>query len=1403
MTVTELHPSPLSQGRHVTEPATTEPTSTGPATTGPVVTGSAGAGEPRWRPSRAGILNVWRYYDEVFGFHRGRLLLRGPNGTGKSKALEVLLPFLLDANLRPSRLSTFGTGERTMHWNLMGEGATGTTRVGYVWLEFELPADLGGPPTRWFTCGARLSATTRTTTVHAEYFTTGLRVGMDAGLRLVNESGQPLTARALIDALGEHGEVHPTAADYRAAVRSQLFPGLSGQRYDALITALLQLRTPKLSQRLDPALLSDLLSSALPPLGRSEISELAEGFERLDRQRRRLADLDLEVAAADTLAARQRGYARRVLRAAAAALVAATTELDKLTRTARESQERYEVVGEQLAGAQHHVQSLTSEIDDVEARIAGLTAGDAYRQGQELDQLRQDAATARDTAVRLARSGARRRVEAGADARASTAATEAAAAADAEVTRLASEAGHAGRRAGLEGLIAQATAGAVHAARGLLRGAVGARRHQIAAVHTALDAHERAIDRRRDAEGDVDRAREDLAGSRRALEAAGERCEQARTQLAERVDAWARGCRELVFDDPAAPAGLVDSEADLVAAVDEAARRVGDALAVETATVSAERDRTLARRAEVATELDRLRRERDLPPPVPYVRAADRTGRAGAPLWRLVRFTGDADGSLVGDDRQARIEAALEAAGILDAWVEPTGAIAGHDVFARPDAVAPAPGPSLADVLRPEDGGAVPADRVDRLLRSIAHGDTADGGHPAAVGADGTWRLGPLSGSWGKAHAEYIGAVARERTRARRVAELTGEVDELDRRLDDLAGVLSRLGARRRTLEAERRARPSHAGFDAARADLTRAESDVAAADRTLRRCAQTLQEREGAVLAALHELTVVAADHGIPADRDGLAGLARALDTLHDVAERWLDARGELASAQGRAESLAERARQTGQTADEAEAEAARADRDARALTVRLAAIESTVGTEYRVILEEIDRLRSRLRELRTDREETGERVTRLATDVGSLDHQRRRDESARDGAVAVRDTAAGRFRHLASGSVAADGALADEERFRDLLAASAGVRATLEAARLVAAAWATVPFEPKNVADALHRLSEEVHACRERLGERATLELEQDDDVTVLTAVVDGVRVGAAELLRLLRTEAERSRQDITERERELFDRTLTGDTRRHLAARIRQAGELVDGMNARLERVRTASDVAVRLVWQVAEDLPPGTRTARDLLLKDPARLSGSDRDALHRFFRDRIEAARAEDTATSWEQQLAQVFDYTSWHRFLVKVDRGTGDGWQVLTKRLHGALSGGEKAIALHLPLFAAVAAHYQAVPTAPRVILLDEVFVGVDSVNRGQVFDLLSALDLDLVLTSDHEWCTYRELDGIAIHQLVTGGDGDDAVTTARFVWNGHDLVGGHDQDEFPAGPDGPAHPPRDIHDRL
>src|SRR5215211_4483902 len=54
----------------------------------------------RWRLVAAGLSDVWRYGDLALPADSGRLLLRGPNGTGKTTALEALWPYLLDLNAR-------------------------------------------------------------------------------------------------------------------------------------------------------------------------------------------------------------------------------------------------------------------------------------------------------------------------------------------------------------------------------------------------------------------------------------------------------------------------------------------------------------------------------------------------------------------------------------------------------------------------------------------------------------------------------------------------------------------------------------------------------------------------------------------------------------------------------------------------------------------------------------------------------------------------------------------------------------------------------------------------------------------------------------------------------------------------------------------------------------------------------------------------------------------------------------------------------------------------------------------------------------------------------------------------------------------------------------------------------
>ena len=175
-----------------------------------------------------------------------------------------------------------------------------------------------------------------------------------------------------------------------------------------------------------------------------------------------------------------------------------------------------------------------------------------------------------------------------------------------------------------------------------------------------------------------------------------------------------------------------------------------------------------------------------------------------------------------------------------------------------------------------------------------------------------------------------------------------------------------------------------------------------------------------------------------------------------------------------------------------------------------------------------------------------------------------------------------------------------------------------------------------------------------------------------------------------------------------------------------------------------------------------------------------LSDGERAELHAFVRARLDEARALlDGSAGWEARLREALDYRAWHRFVFEIFHADWGEFRPATATRLAKLSTGERSIALHLPMLASVAAHYDGggdESVCPRLILLDELFAGVDAANRGQLFGMLRAWDLDAVLTSDHEWCAYASLDGIAIHHLHPAADGE-PVTSTRFVWDGADVA--------------------------
>lgn len=74
----------------------------------------------------------------------------------------------------------------------------------------------------------------------------------------------------------------------------------------------------------------------------------------------------------------------------------------------------------------------------------------------------------------------------------------------------------------------------------------------------------------------------------------------------------------------------------------------------------------------------------------------------------------------------------------------------------------------------------------------------------------------------------------------------------------------------------------------------------------------------------------------------------------------------------------------------------------------------------------------------------------------------------------------------------------------------------------------------------------------------------------------------------------------------------------------------------------------------------------------------------------------------------------MLDYRKWFDFTIFYYKDGGNK-QELTSNIFNKFSGGERAIAMYLPLLTAASAQYQkGREECPRMIALDEAFAGVD-----------------------------------------------------------------------------------------
>ena len=1383
--------------------------------------------EIRFKPVRAGIINLWDYFDEEFVFADGRLALRGHNGSGKTKALEVLFPFVFDGSLDARRLDPFSGENRTMKANLLYRGQD--SEHGYVWMEFARPGDT-------VTLVVGLTAHKNMDRPRPSFYVTGKRMGVDFGL--LSADSRPLTAKQLTAILGRDAHYGDKRSAYQDAVDARLF-GLGRERYAQLLDLLIALRRPLLAKDLDPGKVSETLTAGLSPVDDDLVTQAARDFENLAAVQRQYDDLAAADAAVraflDQYVSYLRVHTRHELDQVAARMSAAAGSLAAIRNAARgvsraDSQEQWWRQAE--AGAKTSSQTC-------QARLFALRDRDGYKDHEKLalrrGHLEQEK---RDLAAEQARLGRARANVAGLAAEAARVAdrlAEVERAADRHARRLAETADGSG--ISRDGSAADSGDDLPVTA----KARVAARRDDIREVRDHL-AHVRDAERDRDsAESSLGTARQSMETCETSCREADERLAAARVDLSAQLEAWAG---RWIGDEPYA--AVTASQAELLAAaLDGIGEPDAPSLAELFGTLTAERGRALTAQgqrlrtrdadlseaaARLAGERETVAGERDDGPPASDLRPANRAERAGAPLWRLADFRPGVDA-----DTAAAIEGALYGAGLLTAWVHPDPSLtmaavgaaeADGYLVALPPAARPG-GRTLADVLVPEQQDMVAPELVGAVLASVAlsesipsesiPSESIPSGAAAGpvVTTQAQFSYGPHLGARPKPAPEFIGATNRAARRRLRLAELDRQLAEVNRQRDELAAELGLVADALANLELARRELPRTAPVLDALQKVSEAAAHLSAARGRLDEARTALDGKIAELDARTRRLRRSAADRDMPVSQDEVSAVERAVAEFERAAEDLVRARSDAADLgadlKGRRDRIGRLSSENDETAEllgERQAGCLASDTELRVL-------EQASGAEYEQISAEIAETEGALRAARAEQKTAGDNAAAEHDKLVAGRRDLQRGGEALVVAISELFTQAAVFAPYAHGDLRpllgvtetapwpgasswpapgqAAAALCDQAPSveADTVEADTAEADTAEAIRAVLPVGVTALLGAytaatrggraitdgvlQNAVDRMWGAYREFENALKAGEDGYQADLTGSAPFIVEVATNEG-RKSAAAFARKIAEDVENQGVLLEERERTVLEDSLLTALAQQIHSRVLAAKDLVAAMDADTRSKPMSSGMAIGISWVRSEKRTEQQASVSRMLDRDAAGLGPDGLAELRAQLRSMIHDHRAGNPRDTYREVLAAVLDYRSWHAFELQL-LSPGSAPQRLTRKKHSEMSGGEKSAAIHMPLFAAANALYlSSKPTCPRMVALDEAFAGIDDKFKPELLGLTVKFDLDLFMTGHDLWVNYPTVPLIA-HYDMQHDKASHALSTLLVLWDGEQLV--------------------------
>lgn len=1335
--------------------------------------------QERWRMSKLGFVNFWLYDWEEFPFSEGRLLLRGENGAGKSVTTQSFIPFMLDGDLRPYRLDSFGSKDRKMSYYLLGEEKEEST--GYLYLEFIKPEHR---LYRTLVVGLRARRSNSTVEFWGFCLSDGRRIGTGPeDFALFETKGSQhisLTRQEVQNRFGDGENWVERGSDYKQMVNRMLFGCTEMEQYDRLLRLLIQLRKPKLSKDFSPRLVQEILNASLQPLSEEDIAPMVNSMEKMDTIQHRLEALGQSLQEARQLRNEYTRYNQYVLGKKGQYYLAARQFTQQLQAEVQSLEDKVALTQQTLKEARAGHQEAEQQVGELSRQLEVLREGsDLDNAVRRKEECRRQAAQQQEAVEREQKEEQRKQNALDAKERERLQAERRCADQQEllqrnfrELAEQNEELCYPGHPAVLQAVDFQQEQPTLGRFAAQLRKAAELLRRK-EEVLQQLDRYQQDQDNAAQA---LRHAQTEWEEARRTVGTMRDELSEAFAALEEPTQAFCLRHEEVtaLFAQITAYEGLAQ-EQEMQKILNGALQRLSMPLVQEHTLWERQQTDAQQQLNELAAHRKELESQKELPPPrseaVESTRAYLRErGVPYASFYELVDFAPD-----LPPERRALLEAQLADTGILDALVLPAEALeempellAQHpDHFLCRKDLSPAAAPLP---LRPETELPAWADMAG-LLSCLSEEPEGN----AWFATDGRYRQGVLQGqSVAQQPAGYIGASARRANRERQLAALARQIEEKQQELKEIQARLQQIKTAQQQLQQAYEARPTTADLAVALDLAAKQRGEVERRERTLDDCARQVQQQK-MQLAAIHA-EIVPQTQGLPYEQN-----AETYDQMVDLCLEYKETYQTISVDKGQLELRQSRVLDLEQQLDDLNEDllactdrVRRQQAEQRKTQAALDELERYLAQpEIQALAQKLDELRAALVRAQKKYHDTD---TQIQVQQSNLDHERpelARKKQELEKAIAEEETLRQIFEEELCRGPGQPGrqegplwqqaeTARDRIRQRDRNLGPDDLRTSLEKNMHIASALNTYRMGIQPLFD-----SEEG-----RLRSRVCIQL-----------YLDGQRLDLLDFIRRLENQREVEEQLLSQEDRRLFETILNQTVITKLSHRINNSQEWTQKMSDIMEQLNTSMGLRFSLVWKgkpADQQQELDTGELLKLLCKDPAFMGDADREKITDHFRAKINRARErsqmEAIPATYSELMREALDFRNWFTFRLFYQKGGAEkaAKKELTDSAFNSFSGGEKAMAMYVPLFAALAAQYTAAGgEAPRLMALDEAFAGVDETNIESMFALVHELGFNYIMNSQALWGCYPSVSSLNIAELWRPQNAP-IVTVLRYHWDGH-----------------------------